>query len=350
MKARNTFFLLILGLAALGLFYVWSYFTGEVMIERQRVYMDTIVQIKVPATGATVNLTDEAIGKAFREIERIEGLFSAFKYDSQVSAINALKPGELLALSDEAFRIIKKSVDYSAKTGGAFDITVKPLVDLWDYTLSAGTVPAKERLTAILGSVGSKRIVLDPARRTISFPAEGMGIDLGGVAKGYAADRAIDVLLKNGIHNAIVNCGGDMYCLGRKSKDELWKVGIQHPRRKDRTIMELSIQDKAIVTSGDYERYTMVGDTRFSHILDPRTGWPIGDTVMSATVIADDATAADMLATALCVVGIDGLKIIESTKGADAILVLKDGDGFKVEMTKGLGKRYDIASEEKFTR
>ncbi|MBN1526379.1 MAG: FAD:protein FMN transferase [Candidatus Omnitrophica bacterium] len=350
MRARNAFFLVLLAAVVLGLFYAWSYFTGAVMVERQRVYMDTIVQIKVPATGATVKVTEEAISRAFREIERIEGVFSSFKYDSQISAINGLKAGELLVLPDEVFRLINKSVEYSAKTGGAFDITVKPLVEVWDYTLSAGTVPSKERLEAVLTSVGSQRLLLDPARRTISFPTDGMGVDLGGVAKGYATDRAIDVLRKNGIQNAIVNCGGDMYCLGRKSKGELWRVGIQNPRRKDRVVMELSIQDKAIVTSGDYERYTMLADMRYSHVIDPRTGWPIGDTVMSATVIADDATTADMLTTALCVLGSEGFNIIGSLKGTDAILVLKDGEGFKVEMTKGLGKRYDIAAEEKFAR
>ncbi len=311
------------------------------MVEKEAFLMGTIVQIKVPASerkrsGEIVG----AIDKAFNEIARIESLLSVYKEDSEVSKINRLKKDEVLKISDETFGLIKKSIDYSFRTDGAFDITVKPLVDIWAKAKTLGALPGEEDIKNAVERVGSKYVVLDSLRKTISFKKEAMAIDLGGVAKGYAADRAAKVLIANGIHNAIVNPGGNMYCLGAPSAKKLWNVGIQHPRERGRIFLKLKVRNKAVITSGDYERFFMLGGRRYSHIIDPRNGYPMGDGNISSTVIADDASAADILATALCILGDKGLKLLDIGHGEDALIISQVKDKFVVKTTEDFMDRY----------
>lgn len=323
------------------------------VVARSRILMGTTVEIKVPQQkGLGPRVIEAAIDKAFGEIERCEALFSVYKTDSEISRINRLKKkNKALKISEETFSIIKSSKEYCEKTGGAFDITVKPLVDLWGFHEARSAkrevrIPSDDSIREALNRVGSRHIVLDELKRTIAFDVDGMEIDLGGVAKGYAADRATGVLKSCGIKNAIVNAGGDMYCLGRKSKKHLWKAGVRHPRKKDEIFFELHIENKGIVTSGDYERYFDVDGRRYSHIIDPKTGYPVEEKVVSATVIADDAETADMLATALCVTGVPALKVVESVSGADALLIVKEEKGLKTEMTKGFKAGYNVIEQD----
>lgn len=319
---------------------------NEPVIERTKFLMGSLVQIKVSLdAGEDKKHAEEAIGKAFEEIGRIESVFSIYRNESEISKINRLKKGEALKVDDEVFAVIEKSVEYNKKTNGAFDITVKPLIDLWQRCKVLDRLPKEDELKDALAKAGSQYIVLDKAKKTISFAKGGMAIDLGGVGQGYATDRAIKVLKENGINNAIVNSSGDMYCLGRKSKKDLWNVGIQHPRKKGELILDIELENKAINTSGDYEKFFILEGRRFSHIIDPGTGYAVGDDVVSATVIALDSTTADILATALCILGREGLKVIGSMKGADAVIIFKEGDRLKVEMSEGLKARYAIAEE-----
>ena len=168
-----------------------------------------------------------------------------------------------------------------------------------------------------------------------------MSIDMGGVAKGYATDRAVKVLRENGIRNAIVVSGGDIYCLGTRQPFERWMVGIQHPREPDKILYKINIENEAIDTSGDYEKYFIIYGKRYSHIIDPRTGYPIGDDVMSATIIAGNAETSDAYATALCVLGKKGMDIINK-KGLGGVVIRKDGDLMDVDISKGLKIRNGI--------
>ncbi len=316
------------------------------IIEETKFYMGTIVQIKV-----SINPKDDEmkarkdIDEAFKEIGRVENVFSTFKPYSEISKINRLKPNEGLMISDEAFWLIKKSIDYNKKTQGVFDITVKPLIDLWERAKRTKIIPKDEEIKEALTKVGSDYISLNSSDKTISFTRSGMGIDLGGVAKGYAADRAIKILRENGIKNAIVASGGDMYCLGRKSRRQTWKVGIQHPRNRNEILLKLALEDKSINTSGDYERFFVLNNRRYSHIIDPRTGYPIGDNVVSATVIAEDSATSDILATALCILGHKGLSIIKTMKGVDAILIINSNNTLIMEMSEGSKERYGISEK-----
>jgi len=320
----------------------------EKIIEESRLFMGTVVQIKVsidPAKYGEARAKD-AINRAFDEIKRIEDVYSLYKDSSEISRINRLKKNERLQISDGVFNLIHKTLDYSERTGGAFDITVKPLVEVWNAARKADKMPEEREIKRVLGRVGYKNVVLDGIVRAIHFKKDGMGIDLGAAAKGYATDRAVSILEENGIDSALVNSGGDMYCLGKRTAHELWKVGVQHPRDKNRLFLEIRLKDRAIDTSGDYERYFFLEGKRYSHIIDPRTGYPIGDEVVSASVIAADSTTSDILATAMCVLGEKGLDIIKNYGGIDAVLVTEERGHLKVRMSEGIRKRYDISEEK----
>jgi len=317
-------------------------------MEDSRFFMGTVVQIKVSIDPAKRGQTiaKDAINKAFDEIKRVEDIYSVYKDTSEISRINRLRKDERLQITDGVFNLIHKTLDYSERTEGAFDITVKPLVDLWGKAGKANKLPDEYELKSVLERVGYKDIALDEVSRTIQFKKEGMSIDLGGAAKGYATDRAVRILEENGIDNALVNSGGDMYCLGKRTAHELWKVGVQHPRDRNRLFLEIRLKDKAIDTSGDYEIYFVIDGKRYSHIIDPRTGYPIGDNVVSASVIAADSTTSDILATAMCVLGEKGFDMIKrGSGGIDAVLVMEDAGNLTVKMSEGIRERYDISEE-----
>jgi thiamine biosynthesis lipoprotein len=317
------------------------------VIEKEEFLMGTIVQIKAPVEApGSAGKVNKAIDKAFGEIARVESVFSVYKADSEISKINSLKNGETLKISGEAFELISKAVKYGLKTGGAFDITVKPLIDVWAKAKAEGKIPSEIDIRGALDKVGARDVILDNSASTISFSKPGMAIDMGGVAKGYASGQAIKVLKANGVKSAIVHAGGDMYCMGFKSGNKPWKVGIQHPRDRRSIIYELEVRDKSVDTSGDYERYFMLGGKRYSHIIDPRTGMPIGDDVVSVTVIADDPAIGDIYSTALCILGENGLGFAKE-EGIDAVMVKKTGDRFNVRMTEGFWKRYNVKEKSK---
>ncbi len=349
MNSRKIPHILLIAALSASLFYASSCSTGaEKIVEDSRFFMGTVVQIKVsidPVKYGEARAKD-AIGKAFDEIKRIEDVYSVYKDESEISRINRLRKNERLQISDGVFNLIRKTLDYSERTGGAFDITVKPLVDLWNGVKKINKLPDEYELKRALGRVGFKSVVLDEVARTIHFKKNNMSIDIGGAAKGYAADRAVRVLEENGIDNALVNAGGDMYCLGKRSAHELWKVGVQHPRDRNRTFLEIRLKDRAIDTSGDYERYFTIDGKRYSHIIDPRTGYPIGDDVVSASVIAPDSTTADILATAMCILGEEGFDIIKKSGGIDAVLVTEKAGSLTVKMSEGIRKSYDISEEK----
>ncbi len=312
-------------------------------VGKARLLMGTIVEIKVAiAPGEDAARARKAIDEAFAEIERIEDVFSVFKEDSELSRINKLNAGETLKISDEAFSLIERSLGYSRMTAGAFDITVGPLVELWKRAKASGTLPSAQEIESARSRVGSENAILDESAKTISFAKDGVRLDMGGIAKGYAAERAAAVLKGYGIRNAVVNAGGDIYCLGRGHKDRPWRIGVQHPRKRNETIAELYLEDRAVDTSGDYQKYFMIKDKRYSHIIDPRTGYPVGDNVVSGTVVAKDSATADAFATALCVLRPEeGLRAIKSADGVDAFIISMDGSELKTAESEGFGRYTD---------
>lgn len=253
--------------------------------------------------------SDEAINAAFKEIKRIENLLSCHLENSEISKINKNAYMSPVEVSDETISVLKKTLAFSEKTNGAFDITIKPLADLWNITTENPIVPEVSKIQATLPDIGYDGIVI--TGKAVSFAKKGMQIDLGGAAKGYCADKAAEILISYGIKDAIVDLGGNIYALGKNEQGKKWRIGLQDPSldRGDHFAVE-ELSDKTAVTSGSYERYFEKDGRIYHHILNPMTGEPADSGLISVTVISDNSFEADMLSTAVFVMGEDEFRKI----------------------------------------
>jgi len=265
-------------------------FREEKLYRQTRILMGTFFEVISP---------DERAGEiVFTEVARLEQLLSKYKEDSEVSKLN--RTGKITASAD-TFYIIQRAKEYASKTNGAFDITVARLMDLWGFSERNFSVPSALKIKENLQLVGADKIILHEKNNVIEFKLSGMKIDLGGIAKGYALDRAVEKLKANHIKSCLINAGGQVYALGKRSGRK-WKVSIRSPGNgKTRDIIELT--DQSASTSGDYEQFFVKDGRRYCHILDPRTGYPAESGISSATIIADTSTEADALSTAVFVLG-----------------------------------------------
>jgi thiamine biosynthesis lipoprotein len=245
--------------------------------------------VVISARGENANT---AVSAAFEEIRRIDALMSLHRVDSELVKLNARVTE---TVSEDLFKVLVKAREISELTDGSFDVTIRPLADLWGFIWKEYRLPTTDELASTLPKVDYRLVQLDPARRTVRFARDGVSIDLGGIAKGYAVDCAIEKLRSMGITNAMVRAGGDLRVMGE------WTVQIEDPQKEGkRTTIQL--KDAAISTSGDYENYFVIDGKRYSHILDPRTGLPVQD-VAACTVIAPTCMESDALATGLFVYG-----------------------------------------------
>ncbi len=309
-------------------------------IVKSRLLMGTVVEITV-SDFEDVKKAKIAIEKAFEEIERIEKKFNVFDSGSQVSRLNRLGHEKGIKVDDEVLEVVEKAIGLCRITDGAYDITVKPLLDVWRISEVNGEPPKDEDIMAALTKVDSQNIVIDRARKIIGFSKPGMEIDMSGIVKGYAVDRAITRLRESGVENAIVNAGGDIYCLGRKNSREKWTVGIRDPRARGKLIGKLKVSNVAVDTSGDYERFIEIGNRRYSHIVNPKTGKPVGSRPASITIVARDSMTADALATALMVMDPDsGMRLIEALEDVDAIILTDEEGGVKIYASRGIKEKY----------
>lgn len=269
-----------------------------------------------------------ALYLAFREMERIDRLVGLEGQQSEIAEINRHAGGIPVRVSTETLALLERAVEYTRRYGGLFDVSIGPLTRLWalndEWTEGAHQIPERARVDSLLKLVGSDRIVLSRNDTTVFLPDPGMRIDLGGIAKGYAVDRAASVLRAQGLSDFLINAGGDVYVSGRNQDGTPWHVGVKHPRRRTELIATLELTDSAVATSGDYERFFEIDGTRFHHIIDPRTGYP-ATASRSATVLARTAEEADVLATTLFIRGAGGDEfgsmvfehyILVDTKGA----------------------------------
>ena len=273
---------------------------------------------------------EHAIDAVMRQMRHIDASMSTYKPDSELSRVNARAARGPMRISKELFGLLETALDYSRITDGAFDITYASVGFMYDFR--ARHRPTEEQIGAALPAVNYRHVLLDRAARTVRFSQPGVRIDLGGIAKGYAVDRGIEILQQRGIHHALVSAGGDSRIIGDRF-GKPWIVGIRHPDRKDELIARLPLVDTAISTSGDYERYFDENGVRYHHIIDPRTGHS-ASAVRSATVLAPTATRTDGLSKTAFVLGAEAaIRIYEHLGDVDAIIVKPDG---KVLYTKGL--------------
>ena len=287
------------------------------VITQNRQAMGTIVTVEIVGSGPDAQ---GAINSAFDEIDRIEGLMSTYDPDSEISVLNT--EGKLSNVSGDFIYVIERSIHYGNISSGAFDITIKPILDLWKGKISAGEFPTGQDINETLLLVNYSNISFTDD--TVSFKTEGMSITADGIAKGYAVDRAVAMLKDSGYESGFVNAGGDGMYFGTKPDGTKWKVGLRNPEDKSESIVVMEISNMAVATSGNYERY-FNESARLSHISDPRTGYS-SEGLMSATVIAGSAMEADTLATAVFVLGPkSGIELIENVKNTECFLITPDG-------------------------
>ena len=305
-----------------------------------RFLLGTMVEITVK--GEEEVLAREAIEQAFREVEKIDDLMSPFKEDSEISRLNREGDRGPIRVSQDTFRVIRESLRFSELSDGAFDITIAPLLDLWDSSRKNKQLPEAEELREVLTLVNYGNILLDEEKRTVEFREKGMNINLGGIAKGYAVDKAIERLRHRGIKRAIVDAGGDLYLLGRPFDKDFWVIGLRHPRKRGEILGVVKARDEAVATSGDYEDYFILDGKRYSHLLTPYTGKPV-EGMLSVTVLAENALKADGLSTTIFVLGAEkGLKLANRLEGVEAIIISQGNSNGEmiISTTEGLKGRW----------
>jgi len=272
----------------------------------------------------------ELVAEIMAEYRRFDDAMSTYKPASEISLVNAHAAEAPMAIGDELFGLVERSLALSVASGGAFDITYDSVGYLYDFR--AHRRPTDEQIAEHLGAVDYRHVVLDRERRTIFFKTEGVRINLGGIAKGYIVERAAAMLRAKGVEHALLNAGGDTRVVGDR-RGQPWIVGIRHPRAADEVVTRLPLVDEAISTSGDYERFFEENGHRYHHILNPATGRPT-EGILTVTVIGPDGTMTDGLDTAIFVLGAEkGLELIESYPEYETIIV--DAAG-KVSYSKGL--------------
>jgi len=293
--------------------------------------MATPISVLLPAERGR-----EGAGIVFDIFREVEARMSEWKETSPLSAVNRAAGIEPVEVPDDLLALIRRGIEIGDMTGGAFDITWAALWGLWDFEADPPRVPGDSEIESRLRLVDCRRIVIDDDAGTVHLPEEGMMIGLGGIAKGYALDRAAIALRQAGIDDFLISAGGQMMAGGLRG-DRPWRIGIRDPRKgPDDYFAFLEVTDTSVSTSGDYERYFLLDGVRYHHILDPRTGRPASppDRLRSATVICADATLADALSTALMILGRkEALALIDSMDGVEAVLV---DDEAQVHTSRGL--------------
>lgn len=294
--------------------------------------MGTVIEITLFSEDEAA--TQKAALRAFQEIKRIEQLMSPWIETSDVSRLNRSAGKEWIKVSPETFDVLKRSQKISGLSEGAFDITIAPLTGLWRKARERGVPPAYEEVKNTLNLVNYKNLLIQSDRR-IFLKNKGMAIDPGGIAKGYAVDRAFETLMSFGYKNLIINAGGDLRTGGLKN-NQPWSIGIQNPRAPENVMATISVIDSAIATSGDYEKFFFHQGKRYHHILNPKTGFP-ADGCQSVTILLKNGMMADGLATAVFVLGPEkGYALCQRLQDVECLIV--DGEGTPV-MTPRLKER-----------
>lgn len=295
--------------------------------------MDTVMNLKVYSTD------DKAIKAAEEEINRLDAFLDRGNEESEIYKLNAEKSA---AVSEETAEIISKALSVSALTEGAFDITIAPVMDLWGFYSKEYHVPTDEELNAVLDGVGYEKIQLDGNH--VVLP-ENTSIDLGGIGKGYTSDRVAEILKSNGVSSAIISLGGNVHALGAKPSGEKWTVGIADPENSSSIIGKVKVRDRAVITSGGYQRFFEQDGKTYHHIIDPATGKSSESGLLSVTVISESGIRADGLSTALFVMGID--RAAQLWREGDDFEAVFVGDDGTITITDGIEN--DFESEHDYS-
>lgn len=269
---------------------------------------------------------DVFIDLAIEEISRIEKLISSWDANTQTSEINRNAGIKPVQVDRELFDLIERSIGISKLTDGAFDVSYAAMDKIWKYDGSMGKMPTEEEIKASVAKVGFQNIQLDKENSTVFLELPGMKIGFGAIGKGYAADKVKTLLISKGVSGGIINASGDMNTWGKQPDGKEWKVAIVNPLNKNKVFALLPVKEGAVVTSGDYEKFVTFNGKRYSHIIDPRTGYPATG-IISATIFAAKAELADALATSIFVMGIEtGIDRINQLPNVECIIIDDQGN------------------------
>ncbi|MDO4516418.1 MAG: FAD:protein FMN transferase [Bacillota bacterium] len=280
-------------------------------------------------TVVTISLYDDSdaamLDLAFDEIARLENLLSVTKEGSDLDRLNKAAGKAWVEIAPETQEVLTMAKEYTALSGGYFDVTAGPLIDLWGIHNGEGHYPTQGELETVLPLIGSDDLLVEEGRAYLA--REGMEANLGAIAKGYIADRVKDLLVENGVEHAILNLGRNLLLIGGKDESTAFRIGVQDPNDAQGALVgELDVMDRSVVTSGINERYFTYEGKNYHHILDPFTGFPADNGVASVTILSDSSAQGDALSTACLLMGREkGLDLIESLDGVEALFILTDG-------------------------
>jgi thiamine biosynthesis lipoprotein len=309
----------------------------ERIYRKSKILMDTFVTITVVSNSE--NRAGKAIDNAFSEIERLEKLSNFFSSESEVSRINKNAGISGVRVLPDILDMLNKAIMVSEKTEGSFDVTIGPVISLYDFHKKIK--PEESVIKKNLSLVNYRYLIINRDKSTAFLKKKGMLIDLGGISKGYAADKAVETLKRNGINSGLVSIAGDIKAFGLKPDGKPWKIGIRNPRSKskeDDIMATLELEDMAISTSGDYERFFIIDGRRYHHLLSPRTGYP-AQKCQSVSVITKEGAFTDAFATGVFILGPEkGIKVLEKL-GFDGIIVDSQG---KVHTTPNIRGKFEF--------
>ncbi len=303
----------------------------DVTVKKTLKLMGTRFEITVVAPNEEIGYLD--IDEAVSEIERIEQMISSWEETSETSKIIKNAGIQPVKVSSEFYRLIERAIKISEITDGAFDITYASMDNIWKFDGSMDRMPSEKEIQKSIAKIGYKKIVLDPDEQTVFLSEPGMRIGFGAIGKGYAADKAKELLTPKRVKGGIINASGDLTTWGTKVTGEKWLVGIANPLSKNKVFSWLPIVESSVATSGNYEKYITLNGKKYSHIIDPRTGYPTTG-INSVSVFAKQAELCDALATAVFIMGRDtGIHMINQIDGVEVVVVDSDN---KIHKSSGI--------------
>ncbi len=318
--------------------------------KKSNIVMDTAVTLS--AYGAN---SKKAVEESFKKLDEINEMASTTISDSDVYKINSSSGSSYVKVHPEIMKMIETSIKYSKLSDGAFDITLGPIINLWGIGTDNERLPLEEEIKTKLPLVGYDKISINEKDSSVMLQKQGMAIDLGGIAKGFAADEVLKIYKKYNIENGLINLGASsIYAIGKNEENKQWSVGIKHPRNDDpeKYMGIIKLSDEALSTSGDYERYFIKDNKRYHHIIDPKTGYPVDNGVMSDTIVIDGNTEdnsmlSDLLTTTVFALGPEkGLKLINNLQGISCEITTSDYKVYTSDDFKD--KIIDLNEEFKF--
>ncbi len=343
MRKKNLLFvivLMVICVSACSKLEIGPYKNSEnVPYENEDFAMGTVVTQRIYDKNA-----EEISKKVMDRIRKIEDDMTINKSGGEIDKLNAYAGIDFVELNEDAIYVLEKAMGFSKISNGAFDAMIGPLVKEWDVFSDDPSVPSVKRIDDLLSLVNYEDITIDKNLSKAKLEKKSQVVDLGGIAKGYAGDKAIELYMEHKVKSAFISIGGNIVLLGSKPDGSLWKVGVRNPRGPEGSyIGVISAKDKAIVSSGDYQRYFEKDGVRYHHIIDPRTGYPADSGLIGTTIISELSIDADALSTATFVLGLEkGMELIEKLEGVEAVFITNEK---KIYITKGLSNAFEFEDE-----